>query len=160
MATTLYLPTGAVPTNLHLREGINTRFVENDLYDICRRMEKISRRLYAVEMEDGTKIKYAIMEHCDDGIDRLVFRVDQLDGRVLHRLEQLMAMSLQARLDQIERDEYKFEAERKEAELEDLYERVGAPMWTELEKANFIQRPVSYPKTGVTGGKGSRAKAA
>jgi len=59
-------------------------------------------------------------------------------------------MPLAERLAKLEKDEYKIEADRKEAQLDDLYERVGRPMWTQLEHDGFIQRGVSYPKVGVS----------
>jgi hypothetical protein len=34
--------------------------------------------------------------------------------------------------------------------MEQFYERMGGPMWTELERDGFIQRPVSYPKRNAT----------
>jgi hypothetical protein len=159
MSTKLHLPTGVAPTNLHLRDSVTTRFVENDVYDIAKRMREVSPDLYAIEAEENGKVAWIIMEHCNDGIDRLVFRTPHFDGRVIAKLQHLMSVDLHTRLDIIEKEEYKFEADRKEAELEGLYERIGAPMWTDLEKCGFITRPVSYPKTGVTGGKGSAKRA-
>jgi hypothetical protein len=97
------------------------------------------------------------MEHCKDGVERLVFKVAALDARVEKRLHELMHMPLAARLAQIEKDQYRLEAEEKEYELDDLYERVGRPMWTQLEHDGFIQRGVSYPKAGVAT-KGSKRR--
>jgi hypothetical protein len=48
------------------------------------------------------------------------------------------------------------EAESREREFEDLYESMGRPMWTDLERCGFIQRGSSYAKRGVAGGRGSR----
>lgn len=155
MTTTLLLPNRVAPTNLHLREGVQTRYVDSDMYDIGKRMAEISRRLYAIEATENGKVMWIVMEHCEDGVDRLVFRTPHLDARVIAKLQELFTVDLHTRLDMIEKDEYKLEAARKEAELDDLYERIGAPMWTDLEKNGFIQRPVSYPKRGVTGGRGS-----
>lgn len=158
MTRSLILPSGAVPTNLHLRGSVTTRFVESDLFDVCKRMSAISRRLYAVEMEEGTDHGYAVMEVCDDGVHRLVFRAKELDGRVIERLQRLMSMPLDERVLECERAQYKLEAEQKENQLDELYERMGRPMLTELDRCGFIDRPVSYPKTGVTGGRGSKGK--
>lgn len=153
--SSLILPTGAAPTNLRLRSSVTTTFVENDVYDICKRMREVSDRLYAVQLEEGGRHAFAIMEHCDDGVERLVFKTKELDARVIEKLQRLMSMPFDVRVRECEKAEYEADALRKENELEDLYERVGRPMWTELERCNFITRPVSYPKTGVTGGKGS-----
>ncbi|MGZ6852643.1 MAG: hypothetical protein ACXVGB_00665 [Mycobacteriaceae bacterium] len=159
MATKLHLPTGIAPTNLHLRDTVSVRFVENDIYDIAKRMQEVSSRLYAIEAEEHGRVAWIIMEHCEDGVDRLVFRTPHFDGRVIAKLKYLMSVDLHTRLDIIEREEYRFEEARKEAELDELYEKIGRPMWTDLEKTGFITRPVSYPKSGVTGGKGSLKRA-
>jgi hypothetical protein len=151
MARDLLLPSGMVPTNLHLRDSVKTRYVDSDLYGICERMKHISPSLYAVELEEGRDHAYAIMERCIDGIDRLVFKVRELDARVLNKLEYLMAKPLQERLEIIERDEHKYEEDRKEAELEQLYETMGAPMLRDLDRLGFLKAPrgTSYAKKGV-----------
>lgn len=159
MTSTLYLPNRVAPTNLHLRDSVTVRMVQSDVYDIAKRMAEISRSLYAIETEEHGKVEWIIMEHCDDGVDRLVFRSKHFDGRVIKRLQELFTVDFKTRFKLCEQAEFKFEADRKEAELEALYDRFGRPMWTDLEKCGFITRPVSYPKTGVTGGKGSLSKA-
>ncbi len=158
MPADLLLPTGLAPTNLRLREGTTARMVESDLYDICNRIREVSRRLYLLELDGDDHYEYAVMEHCDDDVERLVFKVNrnQLDGRVIDKLQSLLAKPLPERLRELEVLEYKWEADRKDAELEDLYERVGRQMWIDLEQSGFITRPVSFPKRGVTGGLGSR----
>lgn len=160
MATDLIVPDGLAPSNLHLKASIKARYISGDLYDICGRMNEIDQRLFVVELddEDTDRCAYAIMEHCDDGIERLVFRVPELDGRVLERLRKIMAMDLQDRIKMLEKDEYKWEQEREDNMHEKLYEELGRPMLTELAKCGFIDRPISYPTTGVTGGRGSLAK--
>lgn len=151
MPTNLVLPTGVVPTNLHLRPSVKRRYVDGDLYGICNRMKQIDPNLYAVELEDGQDHAYAIMEHCIDGTDRLIFKVAELDARVLAKLEYLMARPLADRLDLIERDEHKYEADQKEEELERLYETLGGPMLRDLDRLGFMGGPrsSSYAKRGV-----------
>lgn len=158
MPTTLLLPNRVAPTNLHLRGGVTTRFVDSDMYDIGKRMAEISRRLYAIETEENGRVAWIVMEHCEDGIDRLVFRTPHFDGRVIKKLQELFTVDLHTRLARLEKEQFKFEADRKENELDDLYERIGRPMLTDLDKCGFITRPVSYPKRGVTGGRGSLRK--
>ncbi len=149
------LPAGLAPSNLRLSSRATARYIDGDLYGICSRMREIDPNLYAVELSDGSAHSYAIMESGRDGQEYLVFKVRELDGRVLHKLAELAAKPLHERLRIAEDMQHRLEEERKEAELDDLYERVGAPMWTELERCGFMQRPVSYPKAGVVGGKGS-----
>lgn len=159
MATDLILPQGLRPSNLHLRPSVRVRHIDSDLYDICERIKHIDESLYIVEMAEGSKHAFAIMEDCRDGQQRLVFKVHVLDARVLHKLQEIMAKPLHERIAELDAVHHRIEEQERENELEDLYERIGRPMWTELERCGFIQRPVSYPKTGVTGGRGSLAKA-
>lgn len=150
MATGLVLPDGYRPTNLHLSEDVGYAMVDSDMFDICNRIKEIDPRLYIVNLAKGDKFVYAIMEgQCLDGQDHLIFKVKQLDARVLNKLRELMGIPFQARYAKLKAEEYKFDADEHERELDELYETLGRPMWTELEKSGFIQRPVSYPKQRV-----------
>lgn len=158
MATDLILPGGVRPSNLHLPERMNYMQVDTDLYGICEEMKKIDPNLYVLVLDDGTKYGFAIMEHCKDGVERLVFKVRELDQRVLKKLADIMSVPLRVRIRQLERANHRFEEQERERDLEELYERMGRPMWTQLEHDGFVQRGVSYPKRGVTGGRGSAKK--
>ena len=156
MASALTLPDGVRPSNLHLPAGATATFIDGDLYDICARMRELDPNLYAVLLEHGgTGYSYAIMERCADGVERLIFKVRELDNRVIDKLREIMAIPLEHRYRELEKREYKLEEERRERELDELYERMGAPMWGLMERTGFSQRPVSYPKAGVAGGRGS-----
>lgn len=148
MATGLVLPGGVRPSNLHLPPGARALAVDSDLYDICGRVAEIDKSLHIVLLEGDDKHCFAIMEHCPD-MERLVFKVKELDARVLQKLQKIMAMPLQERLALLEKEEHRLAEQEQERELDDLYERVGRPMWTQLEHDGFIQRGVSYPKRGV-----------
>lgn len=137
---------------------MKTKYVDGDLYNICMRVKQISDDLTVIPLEGEGPYRFAIAEDCADGSTRLVFRVPELDNRTIERLQYLMSIPIDKRNEEIQKQIDRDEAARKEEELDELYERVGAPMWGELEKSGFITRPVSYPKTGVTGGKGSKAK--
>jgi hypothetical protein len=152
----LILPSGLAPSNLHLREGHTARFVDGDLYNICERVKEVDRNLHVVELDKGDDGHcFAIMEHCNDGIERLIFTVRELDSRVIERLQRIMHMDLRERLAVLEAEEYKYEADRKENELEALYENMGDSFRRQLYRDGFSQSPVSHPKRGVTGGRGS-----
>jgi hypothetical protein len=153
----LLLPDGLRPTNLHLLPGTKVRYVSNDVFNIAGRLREISPRLYILELErnssEGSMFGYSIMEQCHDGVDRLVFRVSkgQLTQRhVLDRIGYLMSKDLHTRIAILDAEREKWESESHEDEMEKLYDQMGGPMWTELEKTGFIQRPVSYPKTNAT----------
>lgn len=147
----LVIPGMARPSNLHLPEDASAIPVSSDLYDICNRIKAISPRLYVILIDFGTHkgYNYAVMEHCEDNVDRLVFRCEELDDRVLKRLRHLMALPLDVRLVELEKEETRKNEELEENAFEELYERFGRPMWTELERCGFIQRRTSYAKRGV-----------
>lgn len=148
--SSITLPERCAPTNLRLREDVRVRMVDSDMYDICSRIKEIDSNLFIIDLEDDDeKHCYAIMETAIDGTEMLVMRVHALDERVLTRLRQLASVSLQERVQQAERDHFRFEQAEKEREFNELYERVGRPMWTQLEHDGFIQRGVSFPKKGA-----------
>lgn len=149
MARDLILPDRLAPSNLHLRPAVKARYVTGDLYDIAQRMREVDATLYAVELSEADEHSYAIMEDCEDGMQRLVFKVRELDGRVLEKLRYLMARPLAERIALVDAENHRLDAQRQDDELEQLYEDLGAPMWRELEQCGFIQRPASFPKLGV-----------
>lgn len=150
-AATIILPGSAMPSNLVVPEGVVAESVESDLYSICERVKEISESLHIVLLKgDPRGMNFAIMERCEDGVARLIYKVKELDARVLERLRYLMAVPFEQRFEQVEKDNHRWEQAQHEEQLEDLYERLGRPMWTELERCGFIDgRPVSYPKAGV-----------
>lgn len=160
----ILLPSGITPTNIHLNaeNGDTARLVTHDLFHIADRIREISDRLYILELgkntEEGRKFGLAIMEHTPDRGDYLVFRVaiDGLDSRVLDRLRHLMAVDLHTRLQILDNERERWEAEQHDAEMEELYEAMGGPMWVELERAGFIQRPVSYRPMNPTARRAGR----
>lgn len=146
---TVVIPATSRPSNLHLPPGVKLETIESDVFGICDQIREISDRLFIVVMHQGSQHACAIMERCDDNVDRLIFRVKQLDGRVVKRLRRMMGMSFEDRYKEAEREEFRMKEQEEEAAFEELYERMGAPMWSQLDRDGFIQRPVSYPKVGV-----------
>ena len=145
----LVVPDTARPSNLHFAADVAVKMVDSDVYNICDRIREISDRLYIVVASRPDEYCFVIMESCDDGVDRMVYKLKELDGRVIERLREMMAVPLGERLRRLEIEEHKFNEERREEDLEELYERLGRPMWTELERCGFIDgRGVSYPKRG------------
>lgn len=137
------------PTNLHLPPDVAAVPVSSDVYGICDRISQVSRRLYIILVTDSKSHTFIIMEKCEDGQDRLVFRVKELDGRVIKRLEEMMSLPLEVRIAKLEKDAYRYREEAEEAAFEELYDRLGGPMWSQLEHDGFIQRNKSYPKRGI-----------
>lgn len=152
MATGLVLPGQCRPSNLILPEGARVELVEADLYNICNRIREElehGERLFVILQEDHPK-PWVVMEHADDGTDMMVLRAEELDGRIIADLRYMLSVPLSKRLDAIEAMEARHEEQRKSDELDELYENLGRPMWSQLEHDGFIEtRPRSYPKRGV-----------
>lgn len=144
---------GGIPANLNLPPmGHRAPVVEGDLYNICERLKEYDPNLFIV-FHPEDEYPYVIMEHTTRGTEAFVYKTKELDARVFDRLNYMQRVPLQERLKVIEAEERAWELAWKEQELEDLYERVGRPMWTELDKTGFIDRPVSYPAKRVKGPK-------
>lgn len=128
----------------------NVRMVDSDLYNICERIKEVSNRLFIVEADDNASHSFVIMEHCDDGVDRMVYKTDELDDRVIKKCQYMLGVPFDQRMKKLEEDNAKWEAEQRENELEMLYEKLGRPMWTQLDHDGFIDggRGVSFAKRG------------
>jgi hypothetical protein len=134
--------------------------IPGDLYLIADRIHEFDSSLYVAYHEDHVeKGQYVVMEQCADGVDRFVTRVKQLDARIIEKLRYMQSVPFEKRFAEAERCEAKADAELKEHRLDEAYEALGAPMLPLLQRTGGIDsRPQSYPKLGVTGGKGSKAK--
>lgn len=147
--TNLILPSGSAPSSLRLAETSTARYVDGDLYNIGRRLQELHPSIYAVELTHADRQEWAIMENCEDGVQRLIFKSDHLDGRVIAKLGPIMNVPLEERVRVAEEVEARAKKEQEENEFERLYEELGRPMLTQLEHDGFIQRSVSYAKRGV-----------
>lgn len=155
MSTDLVLAT--TPRNMRYVRG----HVEGDVFRICERLEEIDKSLFVYPLDPPVKAgdrtcHYSIVEECADGVPRLVFRATALDARILEHVQYLMNVPFEKRFAEAEARADKLEAEARENEKDELYETMGRPMLTDLERCGFIQRRTSYAKRGVTGGRGSR----
>lgn len=141
----LQIPGSAAPNNLHFAADARAALVEKDLYDICERIKEIDPRLFIVVLDKQADPEYsfAIMEHCDDGWDRLVWRVKELDQRVLKKAEYLRKVPFERRLEEAEAMEARMKAEEDEASFNELYERLGGPMRRQLIHDGFVD-PKTY----------------
>ncbi len=149
MTGTLILPHTVKPLNLSLPPSAKVTSVDGDLYNICERIREIdpSLRVVLLEHDPTDTWSYAIMEDCADGECRLVFKVKELDARVVTKLQRMMKIPFAQRYAEAEAECFKFEAEEHERSLEELYEKIGGPMLRELEQCGFIDgRGVSYAK--------------
>lgn len=145
----LALPNSCRPTNLRLRESVQVRYVDSDMFDICKRIKEIDERLFIIDLEEGDSHSYAIMETATDGTEMLVTRVKELDERVLEKLRYYAAVPLDHRIRLFDAEAARDRETWLDDQMEELYERMGRPMWTQMEHDGFSQRGVSYAKRGV-----------
>jgi hypothetical protein len=151
MPSEILLPTGLAPSNLHLRPTVTAQYVEGDIFDIANRVKAIDANLHVVQLTEDDEHAYAIMEHCNDGVERLVFSVPVLDARVLDRLRYLMAVPVTERVAALEADERRSEAQREQDDLDELYDRLGGPVRHEMARCGFTAPlPASYPMRNRT----------
>lgn len=142
------------PNNLDTRFG---DIVEHDLYMIAERVKEVDPSLFIVKHPERPEQPYAIIERCADHVDRLVFRTDTLDGRIVEKLQYLLNVPFEKRFAEAEAKEAQAKASAEAAEREHMYETIGAPMLPLLLKTGAIDsRRESYPLRGVTRGKGSK----
>lgn len=134
------IPGSAAPNNLHFGPNVKATLVEQDVYNICERLQEVDPALFIIAVEDDKDCAFVIMEHCADGTDRLVWKAKELDPRVVEKAERLRSIPFEHRFKAIEEQIDKDEAEQRELEHEELYEKLGAPMLRELERTNFIDR--------------------
>ncbi len=111
--------------------------VEGDVYNICERIRDIDPRLFIVQLEGDDRCAYAIMEHCDDGVDRMVYKATELDQRILKKLEYMRQVPFEQRLQAIEADIDREEAEQRERESEELFQKLGLPMQRQFAHDGF-----------------------
>lgn len=151
MSTGLALPR---PDNMRVPYGDAAHLVENDVYNICARIKELDPNLYLYLLDPpivlGDKTyRYTVSEMCEDRVERLVSRFEDLDARIIEHLQYLLHVPFEHRMAEAEKLEARAEEDRKENDLAELYESMGRPMWTDLEKCGFIQRNRSYAKRGV-----------
>lgn len=60
--------------------------LEDDVLSIVSQVRELYDRRVTVELDPDRGV-YHFIEHCEDGTDRLIFTVDELDGRALLRLQ-------------------------------------------------------------------------
>lgn len=152
MSTALALPEGYAPSNLHLAPSVQTRFVDGDMFDICKRIAHVSRSLYIVQLTDrkGTDCTYVVMERGLDGGSYMVLKTKELDARVIERVEYLLRVPFDKRFAEAEALERKAEADLRQAAIDETYERVGHAFQRQLWHDGFIEhRKTSYPTKGV-----------
>lgn len=152
MATALALPEGYAPSNLHLAPSVQTRMVDGDMFDICKRLAHISRSLFIVQLTDrkGEHCNYVIMERGIDGAAYMVLKTTELDARVLERCEYLLRVPFDKRFAEAERLEQEAQDKIVQDAIDETYEKVGHAFQRQLWHDGFVEhRRTSYPTRGV-----------
>lgn len=135
--------------NLHLPEGSGVKVIDSDLFNIADRIREIDPGLYILSVDRPDGHWFVIMQPCADGEDRMALRCKELDARAVERLQYMLHVPFEQRFDEIVRQIDEDEEQQKQDSLDELYEKMGRPMWTQLEHDGFISgRNVSYPKSG------------
>lgn len=115
-------------------------------------------KLFVVIHEDQEKPFY-IMQTQDDGAVSLLWRTDHLGEDTYTALRRMRFIPLSKRLDEIERQEEIDAAQAKQDEQDEMYERIGGPMYHMLHRYGFAHggKHVSAPLRNATA---RRARAA
>lgn len=127
------------PDNIRGRFG--TR-VDSDVYHIADRLKELDPNLviYALDepiMQFGRTYNFSIVELCRDGTERLVMRVAELDARIIERCERMLRVPFAKRFEAAEKENEKWEAEQRDNQLNELYEKMGGDMRIQLERCGF-----------------------
>jgi hypothetical protein len=146
------------PTNLRLTREDAANMVEGDVYNICERVAEISDRLF-IAPQFGQPKPWVVMETGNDGVDYFVLSAEELDARIIDRINYIRGVPFEKRMATLEAENEAWEKQQHDEELDRLYEQIGAPMKSQFYHDGFIEhRAESYPKAGVTGRKGSKDK--
>ncbi len=146
----LILP-GVTPANLVMGGRYETFSVTSDVYNICERLAELNPRLWIHGLRDTKtdEVAFCIMERTPEG-DKLVFKVKELDARVVEEVRYLLHIPFEVRFKAAEALLAKKEEEYKEDELNKLYEDMGEQFRYQLWHDGFFEhRDKSYPKKGV-----------
>ncbi len=153
MPSALALPEGYAPSNLHLAPSVQARFVDGDMFDICKRLAHVSRSLFIVQLTDrkGDHCNYVVMETGLDGSAYMVLKTTELDARVIERVEYLLRVPFDKRFEEAERLEREAEEAIRKNAIDETYEKVGHAFQRQLWHDGFIEhRKTSYPTKGVS----------
>ena len=128
------------PENVRGRFG---SYVTHDVYHIAERLQEVSPRLFVSTLDPPIEFhdevyNFAVSEMCSDGVERLVCRVESLDGRLIEKVERMLRIPFAHRLRELEKLEAKWAEEEKQRQLDELYDRMGEPFLRKLEECNFI----------------------
>ena len=125
------------PSNMRIAGAPNAklRVVESDVYNVCARIKEIDPRLEVVLHEDHPE-PWVVMEHCTDGVTRMVKRFPQLDASILDDLRYMLHVPFEERRRVVEAQIEKDNAEFDRVDEEKM-ERMAWDMRRALRDANM-----------------------
>jgi len=138
------------PTNLKFADGVKAEVVESDVYQICERLKKEHPRVFVIRIARDGEQRYIVNERDLEGTDWTLFSVDELDQRVIDKLDRIVKIPFEVRLKMAEKDELESKIAMEEEASDKFYENFGDPMRRQLLKDGFGSGTVttSYPKRG------------
>lgn len=130
-------------TFMQVRSGRNGRLVgiESDVLGVVQQIKEISKRL-SVQFNDGGEY-FRVIEHCDDGRERLVLTANELDQRIVERLRYIASDQYDyvAELERMDR-----EADAKKVrDFQDQMGEVGERLFHATRKDLEVQDSVYVP---------------
>ena len=145
----LVLPSGLAPNNLHLRDTVKATFVEDDVFDIARRLAAISPNLHVWQLEEDGNAAWVVTENVW-GSEQLVKKYAELDARIIEDVQRMLSIPFEHRIAVAQAEIDKHEADQKQENIDRIYEEVGHKFQRQLWKDGFVEhRGTSYPLSPI-----------
>lgn len=130
------------------RQGFMT--LDDDVLGIVSQVRQLSDGKITVELDDHNG-KFHFVEHCEDGTDRLVFTVEELDQRALDRLMRADSSNrhYQDPYDEQERAQDALDRAKEDAQRERV-NMIGEEVIFGLQKdgmAPFLSKSIYIPRS-------------
>ena len=90
-----------VPSNVRTRHQMAS--VDADLYNIAERVKQLDPNLVLL-LHEGQAKPWVVMERCEDGVERMVKRYEELDSRIIEDLRYMLAVPLDERMKRLDRE--------------------------------------------------------
>ncbi len=130
-----------IPTNLNVSRSLRIAHVEADLFGIMDRLAEYDPNIRATPLAQGDLFAWSIGEIGPDGVLREILRADELDQRILDRLNYIRSVPLEERIAAIEADYDKQAAARAQDDADKLYDAIGGTIHDNLFRCGFTHQP-------------------
>lgn len=138
--TDLVMPGLVSPANLKRGGRFRTAQITSDIYNICLRLQELSERLYLhwVEDTETEQIAFVVTEKTPDGMEAVVLKTRHLSPSIIEDVRYFMGVPLEKRAEKMIAAADKYETDARETEMDELYEKMGAPMLRQLYHDGFV----------------------